>query len=409
MCSSDLVDYYRQSKEMTSLLAEDDQLARVVCSARQEILRDLDKAWQRWRKLRTGRPRFKRRTDTCRIYLSTPKHWRIEGKFLVFSGLASSVGPLRIELDREFPKDAKFSSCSIMRDVDEWYAAFPIVFSQPMQPAPHRSVGINRGAIHAIADSNGRVVDSPGFYERALAQIRKRSQDLARKKPGSRNSIKAQARLAKAHQRVRRQRAHWLHEQSAFYARGYDLVAIEDMSVKEIVSPEEIDRIECKRDECIEAVHKDGLCRKHFDEIRFIPRHQVNRNILDVGWYELGRQLEYKMPVHGGELRKVDPGQFASEALVVEEHRPKGISSACSVCGKPLKKPATGRAKMRCDGCENKGLGDSNAAKNVLTRALSTESPVPRTPTASIKIKGRQKRSETPANRAGEAYGGDRQ
>jgi transposase len=282
----DRVDYFRQSKEMTLLLSSDDQLARVVCSARQEVLRDLDKAWQRWRKMPgVGRPKFKRHTDFCRVYFSTPKHWKIVGRHLSFSGLASSVGDLRIELDRPWPKGAKFSSCAIVRDVEEWYAVFPLVFTEEVEQAPHRSVGINRGGVHAIADSNGRVVDSPKFYERALATVQRRSRDLSRKQPGSRNAEKARLKLAKAHQKVRRQRQHFLHEQSAYYAAGFDLVAIEDMSIQDLVdgSLDEGERQVCRRDGCEKVVKAGGLCSKHLKEHEALHRPEQHRSILDVG------------------------------------------------------------------------------------------------------------------------------
>ena len=387
----DHVDYYRQSKEMTQLLEQDDQLARVVCCARQEVLRDLDKAWQRWRKMPgVGRPRFKRKTDHCRTYLSTPKHWKLEGKYLSFSGLAATVGKLRVEVDRPFPEGATLSSCAIVRDASEWYAVFPLVYTTNVEQAPHRSVGINRGAIHAIADSDGRVVDSPKFFVRALETVKRRNQALARKKPGSRNFGKAAAQLAKAHQKVRRQRAHWLHEQSAHYAANYDLVAIEDMSVKEVISDD---------DTPASTAASEPKPHKTIPEF---AKSLVRRSILDVGWYELGRQVEYKARAHGGELRKVDPGKFSPEA-----EAGVGVSTECSACGAPLSEPASGRKRMLCEACGMTSLGDLNAAENILARAMAAVPPAARTPSTSIRIKGRQKRPVTPVNRTGEASGGD--
>jgi len=380
----DHVDYFRQAREMTQLLEVDAQLSRVICCARQEVLRDLDKAWQRWRKKLGGRPRFKRRTDSCRIYLSTPKHWEIAGRYLRLSGLASSVGEIRIEQDRAFPEGALLSSCSIVRDVDEWYACLPLTFTQPIERAPHRSVGLNRGVVHALADSDGRVVDSPKFFERALATVQKRSRDLARKVSGSRNAHKARIKLAKAHQRVRRQRAAFLHQESAYYSKGFDLVALEDMSVRKMTAT---------------AGEAPEMGRG--------AQRDLNRGILDVGWYELARQIDYKRLAHGGELLRVDPGQTTPLACVTEEQPARGISSACAVCGIPLARPASGNARMRCTACGSSQVGDVNAAENVLTRALSSAPSGPKSPKASIKIKGRQKRLGTPANRAGEASGGD--
>ena len=279
------VDYFRQGREMTELLRETDrdQLERVVCCARQEILRDLDKAWQRWRKIPgVGRPRFKRRTDAVRIYISTTKQWRIEGESnkasLSLSGVAASVGRLEIRMDRPFPKDAKATSCHIVRDVDQWYAVFPLTFAVQVTPPPRDAVGINRGAVHAIVDSDGRVVDSPRHYAKAMGKIARLSRDLKRKEPGGRNYHKAAERLAKAHRKVRRQREHFLHQQSSHYANTYKMIAIENWSTKDMTSKEPDETFTTRS-----------------------AKRAINRSILDVGWYELARQIEYKVePISPG-------------------------------------------------------------------------------------------------------------
>lgn len=385
----DFVDYFRQAREMTALLAMDDQLGRVVCSARQEILRDLDKAWQRWRKKLGGRPRFKRRVDSCRVYFSTTKAWSLsaDGKYLSFGGAASSVGAVRIIQDRPWPDGAVLSSCSIVRDVDRWYAVFPLTYLKEVEQAPERSVGINRGAVHAIADTDGRVVDSPRFYVRALERLRRHARVVSRRsdrgKPRKSTTFvkldRAKERLAKDHRKIRLQREWWLHQQSAHYAKGYNLVALEDEKVKQILEVTEDDRRERPS----------------------MPWNKLHRNILDVGWYELARQIEYKAVAHGGTLVRVKPGPAGSD-----EEQPRGVSTCCAACGEPLAAPATGRRRFDCVVCFEKGLGDVNAAENILKRAQGLPSPAPKE-RKSVKIKGRQKRSVTPPNLGGEASGGD--
>jgi putative transposase len=401
------VDYYRQSREMTELLTVDPQLGRVVCSARQEVLRDLEKAWQRFWKRLGGRPRFKRRIDTVRVYLSTPKHWRLEGGVLHLAGMASSVGPIKMfagapsdrRAERQWRKldGCKLSSCAMVRDVGEWFAVFPVEYSAEIQPAPAKAVGINRGAIHAIADSEGRVVDSPHFYEKGLLRVQRRSRDLARTKPGSKNRLKAAERLAKAHQVIRRQREWWLHDQSAHYAKNYGTIAVEDMGTKKMLeSPRTEEKFHfsttCKRTDCGEPVYKRRVCRKHYEEQRFIPKGKVRRSILDVGWYELGRQLEYKSSAAGGRVLKVDPAHVSridSESGVVRTDPASGHATWTTESGAIL-------------------LGDVNAARNVLGRALAMPAPARKTPKASIKIKGRVKaQPASTAKPAVQACGGD--
>jgi transposase len=493
------VNYYRQAKEMTALVAVDDQLARVVCCARQEALRDLEKGWQAFFKRLRGRPRFKRRTDSMHLYFSSPKDWKVSLGQLSFSGMASSVGAIQMNQDQPWPGESaplrrskarqaklakrprrsapKLTSCHVMRDVNEWYAVFTLTFSQETRTPRGGAVGINRGAIHAIADSTGRIVDSPRYYARALETIQRRNRFLARKDPSrkprptqfrkirrdpdevraaaarlgvspgrlvyqarkhggfeaavaelgivhrdikpenvptaarpriylGRNRAAAATRLAIAHRTVRRQRQWWLHDQSAHYASGYKLVAIEDYSTRKMVGDPALEEkhhfsTTCKRHGCGEGVVKRRLCQRHYDEQKRIPKRAVHRSILDVGWYELARQLAYKTEAAGGRVVKVQPG--LEDAAAWDDPARGGISKTCSRCGAPLAESASGHRMAFCDACYLVDLGDVNAATNVLRRALRQKPAEPKTPRASIKIKGRVKRLETPEKPSGAA------
>jgi putative transposase len=365
------VDYFRQSREMTEIVRVDPQLGRVLCCARQEILRDLDKAWQRWRKKLGGRPHFKRRTDSVRFYLSTPKHWKADAGVLTLSGIAGAVGPIKLRQDRPWPGDAKFSSCHLVRDVDQWFAVFPLEYSVVADKPKGGAIGINRGAVHAVADSYGRVVDSPHHYTKALARIAHLSRELARKESGSRNRHKAAVNLAKAHRKIRRQREWFLHDQSAYYTKKYDLIGIEDWSTKAMTSSEPDPKIEA-------------------------PKHLLNRKILDVGWYELARQIDYKAEATGARVVHVLPGP--------DDKDPAGISTMDSFSNQAMASAASGEAYA-----DNGLLGDVNAARNVLLRALrAPKDPLnKKTPKASIKIKGRAVRPSATGKQPVEASGGD--
>lgn len=462
------VDYYRQGREMTELVRTDDQLARVVCSARQEVLRDLDKAWQRWRKGLGGKPHFKKRTDSTRIYLSTPSHWRVDSGYLALSGAASSVGRIKVRQDRPWPGDAQFSSCHIVRDVDEWYAVFPLSYSKEVAKPRGGAVGINRGAVHAVADSRGRIVDSPRFYAAALGTIRARARLLDRKVPfgkvpptaptkyrgldpaavdalaeelvtspgrvvyearkrggldaaaaflransptkpraavavpsEGRNRERARVHLARAHQRVRRQREWFLHQQSKHYTDTYATIGIEDWSTKAMTESE-----------------------PEKDELRRVTRAR-NRSILDVGWYELGRQIQYKAEATGSRVVWVDPGLRPTASHVTPDaladrdtdaalpylSGEAGISQTCSSCGAVLLEPASGYKDAWCRACHLVAVGDVNAATNVLKRALFPIEEPPRegSPKVTVKIKGRARkaRTATAGKSPGEAYGGE--
>jgi putative transposase len=77
----------------------------------------------------------------------------------------------------------------------------------------------------------------------------------------------------------------------------------------------------------------------------------LNRCILDQGWFEFRRQLEYKQQWLGGEVLAV-PAHYTSQR--------------CSCCGTVSKDNRQSQAKFTCVSCGYETNADLNAAKNIL-------------------------------------------
>jgi putative transposase len=77
----------------------------------------------------------------------------------------------------------------------------------------------------------------------------------------------------------------------------------------------------------------------------------LNREILDAGWGEFRRQLEYKLQWANGTTLAIDP---------------KNTSRKCSVCGHTAKENRKTQADFVCVLCGHTDDADVNAAKNIL-------------------------------------------
>ena len=77
----------------------------------------------------------------------------------------------------------------------------------------------------------------------------------------------------------------------------------------------------------------------------------LNRSILDAGWGEFRRQLEYKVDWAGGILIAVDS---------------KNTSRRCPVCGHSAKENRLTQADFVCVACGHAGDADITAAVNIL-------------------------------------------
>lgn len=77
----------------------------------------------------------------------------------------------------------------------------------------------------------------------------------------------------------------------------------------------------------------------------------LNRSILDQGWYEMRRQLEYKQLWRGGQVLAVPPAY---------------ISQRCACCGHTAKENRLSQSQFRCQVCGYTANADVNGARNIL-------------------------------------------
>lgn len=77
----------------------------------------------------------------------------------------------------------------------------------------------------------------------------------------------------------------------------------------------------------------------------------LNKSILDQGWYEFRRQLEYKQAWRGGMVIAIDP---------------RNTSRTCACCGHVAAENRTTQSRFECVECGHSENADINAAKNIL-------------------------------------------
>lgn len=77
----------------------------------------------------------------------------------------------------------------------------------------------------------------------------------------------------------------------------------------------------------------------------------LNRSILDQGWYEMRRQLEYKQLWRGGQVLGIPPAY---------------TSQRCACCGHTAKENRPSQSKFECLECGYTANADVNGARNIL-------------------------------------------
>jgi putative transposase len=234
----------------------------------------------------------------------------------------SKIGEIPIHFHRDIPEKATIKQVTVKREpTGEWFATFGIDVDKdtPKKPeTPEKVVGIDVGIRKYTHDTDGYAIESPDFSEER-DRIERSQRDLSRKEHGSKNWEKQRKVVAERHADLKRKRRDFLHKLSNYYAREYDLVAVEDLNAKGLIE---------------------------------LPSNA--RNHAGAAWGTFLQMLEYKCEREGTRFVAIDP---------------KGTTKECASCGIKTDKPLWVR-EHSCPSCGFEADRDANAAWNILSRGL---------------------------------------
>jgi len=244
------------------------------------------------------------------------------------------LGWLRYRNSREVEGTAK--NVTVSQYGGHWYVSIQV--EQTVPDPVHESatsIGIDRGITALAAFSDGSLIQPLNAFARAKRKLARLQRQLSRKVKFSENWKKQKQRITRLHTRIANMRKDYLHKLTTEISKNHAVVVIEDLQVK---------NMSASAKGSIEAPGRNVK-----------QKAGLNRSILDQGWFELGRQLEYKLNWLGGTLIKVPP-----------QH----TSQACNECGHVSKENRKG-TKFLCLACGHEAHADVNAAKNILAAGLA--------------------------------------
>ena len=305
----------QQEAELPDLKAAFPEYATIHSQVLQDVLTRLDRAYQAFfRRLAAeetaGFPRFQ---GGERYHSFTYKQFgngvTLDNGVLVLSKL----GRLAIRWSRLLAGTPK--TVTLSHEADGWYVCFSCA-EVPTQPLPPtgRETGIDVGLTVFLVTAEGERVENPRHYRRGEKRLAKAQRRVSRRKTGSNRRKKAVLLLAKAHQKVRRQRRDFHHKTALALVRQYDTLYLEDLRVANLVR----------------------------------NRH-LAKSISDAGWAQFRTLLDGKAAYAGRWVVAVPP-QYTSQD--------------CSGCGTRVAKSLSIRTHV-CPSCGLVLDRDENAARNI--------------------------------------------
>jgi putative transposase len=216
-------------------------------------------------------------------------------------------------------------------------------------------VGLDMGIIDFVTMSHGTKITNPRFVNRQLKNLRRKQQQLSRKKKGSANYKKSTILVAKLHKKVKDARNDFQHTLSFNLANKNHVVSIEDINMS-------------------------GLSKNH----------KLARHLLDLGWFDFTQKLQYKQDDRGHYLSKIDRFYASSKTCFVCHHKvdslPLGIREwACSSCGTvhdrdenaAMNVDKQGIIKIKADGITVSACGDFNVSRVTMNSQTSMKQEAP--------------------------------
>lgn len=329
------ISYPDQSRSLTEIKREVRlEYQEIGAHVLNDVLRRLDRAYDRFfarvKKGQTpGYPRFQGRNRYDSFTYPDHDNWKLDAqkrppdkKGMVRANLKlSKIGVVKLHLHRDMVGTIK--TLTIKHEGEHWYAVFSCEVEKP-EPllVSYEDVGIDLGVTHFAALSNGEFIESPRHYRTAEKHLKKLQEALSRKKRGSHRRKKAVNAVARAHRKVRNQRADFAHKASRSLVNRYQVIALEDLKAAHLVK-----RPKPKQDETTGQYLPNGASSKA----------GLNKSIHDAGWSQFVGMCTYKAAEAGRTLLKVDP---------------KYTSQICPNCGTLRKKTLDERWHSCECGCE---------------------------------------------------------
>ena len=217
-----------------------------------------------------------------------------EGKLIL-----SKIGGLKIILHREI--EGKIKTCTIKRDVDQWYVSFSCEIDIPIIPIEVKTkTGIDVGLKPLVTFSNGEQIQPPKFLRKSEKRLAREQNHLSKKKKGSSNRNKQKNKVAIVHRRIRYQRKDFNHKLSTNLVNNYDNVVFEKLQIQNM-----------------------------------LKNHCLAKSIVDASWSQLINLTIYKAEYAGKIVELVNPNG-TSQTCICGYHVPKTLAvrvHSCPSCG----------------------------------------------------------------------------
>lgn len=309
-----------KNEEETSFLKE------APSQGLQQTLKNLDKSLKEaFDKKNSKRfPRFKKKGqhDSFRF----PQGFKIDGNRIFLP----KIGWVQFFKSRD--SEGMPKNVTVSRKGEHWFVSIQIEteIGQPIHPS-ESAIGIDVGVKRFATLSDGSFIEPLSSFRKLEKKLAREQRKLSRKVKGSNNRRKQKAKVSKVHIKIANARNDFIHKASTTISKNHAVVVLEDLRIRNM------------------SRSAQGSLDKPGRNVR--AKSGLNKSILDQGWHEFRRQLEYKETWRGG---------------VVIAIAPQNTSRTCPACGLVSAANRKTQSRFACVQCGYVENADFVAATNIL-------------------------------------------
>lgn len=294
----------------------------------QQALKDLERAYANFFAKRADFPRFKKKGQSDSFRYPDPKQIKLDqANSRIF---LPKLGWVRYRNSREVLGTVK--NVTVSQSCGKWFVSIQTEREiQAPVPKATSAVGIDMGVTRFATLSDGTFYAPLNSFKRHEDRLRRAQQAMSRKTKFSNNWKKAKARVQKIHARIGNVRRDYLHKATTTISQNHAMVCIEDLQVRNM------------------SRSAAGTTENPGKNVR--AKSGLNKAILDQGWFEFRRQLDYKLAWAGGHLIVVPP---------------QNTSRTCPACGHVSADNRQTQARFLCVECGFEENADLVGAINIL-------------------------------------------
>ena len=305
-------------------------LAEAPVHPLQQALKDLERAYTNFFARRADFPRFKKKGQGASFRYPDPKQIKLDA---ANSRIAlPKLGWLRYRNSRDVLGAVR--NVTVSSSGGTWFVLIQTEreVEQPI-PSATSAIGIDVGIARVATFSDGTFLAPLNSFRTHAVRLARYQRAMSRKVKFSKNWHRAKRRVQTIHTRITNARRDFLHKATTSISQNHAMVCIEDLQVRNM------------------SKSSRGSAEKPGRNVR--AKSGLNTSILDQGWAEFRRQLDYKLQWNGGWLVAVPP-QYTSRT--------------CPCCGHVSGDNRRTQAQFLCVGCGYVNHADVVGAMNILAR-----------------------------------------